>query len=214
MWIRQYLPISLQFPFGGGVECGDERGSSRNCGASGASARRYFCCPKCQRELSCYDQPEERRWRHLASCQFKMLLTASGPRVNCSEHGVRTATVPWAEKSSRFTLLFERLATDVLLATLTLTVAMHILRKSWDQTWQIMTRAVARGKAGRKSAGPLPRIGGVRNMENYNRHLLPLRRIRPPPKIMPEGLIFPRAGKHNQGIESAHLLSNVTMLVS
>lgn len=117
-----------------------------------------FCCPDCQRKLPCYDHAEERRWRHLDSCQFKTLLAARVPRVNCPEHGVRTVAVPWAEKNSRFTLLFERLAIDVLLATQTVTGAMRILRISWDQTWQIMQRAVARGQQ-RKSASPLPRIG-------------------------------------------------------
>jgi phosphate transport system ATP-binding protein len=32
--------------------------------------------------------------------------------VNCPEHGVKNVSVPWAEKSSRFTLLFERLAIE------------------------------------------------------------------------------------------------------
>jgi hypothetical protein len=48
-----------------------------------------FCCPECQLELPCYDHAEERRWRHLDSCQFKTLLSASVPRVKCPEHGVR-----------------------------------------------------------------------------------------------------------------------------
>ncbi|MFN7874033.1 MAG: ISL3 family transposase [Pirellula sp.] len=46
-----------------------------------------FCCPECQRELPCYDHGEERRWRHVDSCQFKTILIAQVPRVNCPEHG-------------------------------------------------------------------------------------------------------------------------------
>ena len=117
-----------------------------------------FCCPECQRELPCYDHGEERRWRHLDSCQFKTILIAQVPRVNCPEHGVKSVSVPWAEPHSRFTILFERFAIDVLCATQTVKNAMSILRLKWDATWHIIERAVARGKA-RKEPSVLPRIG-------------------------------------------------------
>jgi transposase len=117
-----------------------------------------FCCPECTQELPCHDHAEERRWRHLDSCQFKTFLIARLPRVNCPEHGVKNVSVPWAEKSSRFTLLFERLAIDVLLATQTVTGAMNLLRTSWDETWYFVQRAVRRGQA-RKETKSLPRIG-------------------------------------------------------
>lgn len=117
-----------------------------------------FRCSECDAELSCYDHAPERQWRHLDSCQFKTILHASVPRVNCPQHGVTLAAVPWATKGSRFTLLFERLAIDVLLATQTVTGAMRILRTNWDQTWNLLRKAVARGKQ-RKQALPTPRIG-------------------------------------------------------
>lgn len=117
-----------------------------------------FKCPECERELPCYDHAETRCWRHLDSCQFKTFLVARQPRVNCPEHGVKTVSVPWAEKSSRFTILFERLAIDVLLATQTVKGAMGILRTTWDETWYFMQRAVRRGQD-RKEVKPLPRIG-------------------------------------------------------
>jgi transposase len=117
-----------------------------------------FSCSECERQLPCYDHAEERSWRHLDSCQFKTLLVARVPRVKCPEHGVKNVSVPWAEKSSRFTILFERLAIDVLLATQTVTGAMKILRTSWDETWYFIERAVRRGQD-RKEAKVLPRIG-------------------------------------------------------
>jgi transposase len=117
-----------------------------------------FGCPECGRQLPCYDHAEERRWRHLDSCQFKTFLVARVPRVKCPEHGVRNVVVPWAEKSSRFTILFERLAIDILLATQTVTGAMGILRTSWDETWYFVQRAVRRGQE-RKETKLLPRIG-------------------------------------------------------
>jgi transposase len=117
-----------------------------------------FCCPDCQAELACHDHTDERRWRHLDSCQFKTVLIARIPRVKCPEHGVKNVEVPWAEKHSRFTLMFERFAIDVLLATQTVKGAMSLLNTKWDQTWNIIVRAVRRGK-NRKLVKMLPRIG-------------------------------------------------------
>lgn len=117
-----------------------------------------FSCPDCQQQLSCYDHGEERQWRHLDSCQFKTILTARVPRVECPTHGVKSVMVPWASPNSRFTMLFERFAIDVLKMTQTVKGAMTILRLKWDCTWHIIERAVARGKA-RKEPSPLPRIG-------------------------------------------------------
>ena len=129
-----------------------------------------FCCPDCNAELPCHDHAEERKWRHLDSCQFKTMLIARQPRVNCPTHGVKTVLVPWAEKSSRFTLMFVRFAIDVLLATQTVEGASSLLRTSWDETWSILEKAVARGKA-RKSNDPMPRIGidekAFRKGQNY-----------------------------------------------
>ena len=117
-----------------------------------------LCCPLCSLTLPCYDHTAERQWRHLDSCQFKTLLHASIPRVNCPEHGVKQVQVPWAENGSRFTILFERFAIQVLLATQNVKGAMSILGTKWDQTWSIVERAVARGMA-RKEAKAVPRIG-------------------------------------------------------
>ncbi len=64
--------------------------------------------------------------------------------MNCPEHGVVQVQLPWAEPMSRFTILFERLAVDVL-KECDVTGAGHLLRTSWDETWHVMERAVARG---------------------------------------------------------------------
>lgn len=120
-------------------------------------AETKFCCPECDRPLGCYDHAAGRQWRHLDSCQFRTILPARPPRVNCPTHGVRQVELPWAEQGSRFTLLFERFPIDVLLATQTVKGAMSVLGTKWDQTWAILERAVRRGMA-RKEAQPLPRI--------------------------------------------------------
>lgn len=114
-------------------------------------------CPKCGCQLPTYDHSPERTWRHLDSCQFKTYLHASIPRVNCQEHGVTQIDVPWAKPHSRFTLLFERLAIDVL-KQCTVKGATSILRISWDEAYGIMSRAVGRGLE-RKKAEPIPYLG-------------------------------------------------------
>ena len=115
-------------------------------------------CPQCDRELGCHDHTQERTWRHLDTCQFVTQLRARVPRVDCPEHGVVQVLVPWAEPRGRFTMLFERLAIDILKHCQTVKGACEILRISWDQARAVMERAVARGQA-RKPATPVERIG-------------------------------------------------------
>ncbi len=93
-----------------------------------------------------------RRWRHMDTCQFKTILEAAVPLVECSEHGAQTVQVPWAEGSSRFTLFFERFAIQVLEACPTAR-ASHLLRITWDEADGIKQRAVKRGLARRQIDG-------------------------------------------------------------
>ena len=65
---------------------------------------------------------------------------------------------PWAEPRSRFTLLFERLAIDVLQEA-TVRGATRILRYSWDEAWHLIERAVKRGLQAK--AKPVPARLGV-----------------------------------------------------
>jgi transposase len=73
--------------------------------------------------------------------------------VSCPDHGVRQVRLPWAEPMSRFTTLFERMAVDVLKECDVLG-ASRLLRTSWDETWHLMERAVARGQALKELAAP------------------------------------------------------------
>jgi len=107
----------------------------------GAAAK----CPECGRECSIHDCAPERTWRHLDTMQFTTLIRARTPRSDCPEHGVKTMTVPWAAPQGRFTLLFERFAVEVLLASATVSQACELLGISWDTAQEIMRRAVERG---------------------------------------------------------------------
>ncbi len=102
-------------------------------------------CPECGRECSVHDCAPERTWRHLDTMQFTTLIRARTPRSDCPEHGVKTMRVPWAAPHGRFTLLFERFAVEVLLASATVSQACALLGISWDTAQQIMERAVERG---------------------------------------------------------------------
>jgi transposase len=102
-------------------------------------------CPECGRACSLHDSAPERTWRHLDTMQFTTLIRASTPRSNCPEHGVKTMLVPWAEPHSRFTLLFERFAVEVLLASASVSQACTLLDIGWETAHTIMSRAVARG---------------------------------------------------------------------
>jgi transposase len=113
-----------------------------------------WSCPECERTLPTYDHADEREWRHLDTCQFLTYLHARPPRVECPTHGVRQVALPWAEPMSRFTILFERLAVDVLHAC-NVQRAGQLLHKSWDETWHLMERAVARGQAAKPLAVPV-----------------------------------------------------------
>jgi transposase len=125
-------------------------------------------CPQCQQRMQVHDY-EERRWRHLDSCQFKTMIVCRVPIVRCPEHGSQTVAVPWAEKYGRFTRLFERLAIDVMLEC-SIRGACEILRLSWDEADGIKQRAVKRGLA-RKVPTVMPRLcvdeKGMGHGQNY-----------------------------------------------
>ena len=85
-------------------------------------------CPECGAECSMKDHAAERRWRHLDAMQFQTTLTARVPRCSCDRCGVKTISVPWADKHSRFTLLFQAFAIDVLPAAQSIQAAAVLLR--------------------------------------------------------------------------------------
>jgi transposase len=123
-------------------------------------------CPECGQPSGGYDT-KLRRWRHLDTCQYRTILEAEVPRVECSEHGVRQVKVPWAEDRSRFTALFEALVIDWLREASTKAVAQQV-GLTWDEADGIMQRAVARGLARREPR--LPEAIGVDETSFQKRH--------------------------------------------
>jgi len=114
-------------------------------------------CPDCGQVCPLHDHQEERRWRHLDTCQYRTVMLVSLPRTNCAQHGVKVVRVPWAEPLSRFTMLFEGLVIAWLGEASQSAVAEQFVL-SWDEVHGIMDRAVKRGLARRK-AEPIRHMG-------------------------------------------------------
>ena len=110
--------------------------------------KELWVCPECLARAPIHDH-RDRAWRHLDTFQYKTILHARVPRLNCPNHGIRQLRVPWAEDRSRFTALFEALAIDWMKEASISAVAER-LRLSWDELAGIQERAVQRGLARRK----------------------------------------------------------------
>ena len=95
-------------------------------------------CPQCGASCPRHDHAPERTWRHLDVMQFTTLIRAEVPRANCPTHGVGTVRAPWAEPNSRFTLLFEAFAVQVIQASRSLTQAADLLRLDWDGVQRVL----------------------------------------------------------------------------
>jgi transposase len=127
-------------------------------------------CPECGVECGIADHTPERTWRHLDTMQFETILRARVPRSSCSQCGVKTAAVPWGEKYSRFTLMFEAFVILALKACGNVKNAAELLRLDWDSVHRIMERAVARG-LDRRQLESVPYVGidekSFRHGHNY-----------------------------------------------
>ncbi len=115
-----------------------------------ASRDHLFECPICSAKSKRYDH-NKKMWRDKDSCHFKTIIVANIPRVNCPEHGVRTVTVPWAGKGSRYTYLFESYVINWLKEATVSAVARQI-NLGYDAIAGIRERAVKRGL---KRRGPI-----------------------------------------------------------
>ena len=124
-------------------------------------------CPECGESSSRYDT-RRRQWRHLDTCQYRTILVAEVPRVQCSQHGVTTIRVPWVDPGSSFTALYEALVIDWLRETKNTQAVARRLKLTWDQVDGVMQRAVRRGLQRRELAPP--RHLGVDETSSQKRH--------------------------------------------
>lgn len=115
-------------------------------------------CPECGVLTPKHDDRETRTWRHLDTMQFSTYIHASLPRIKCKSHGVKTVTAPWASKNSRFTLMFESFAIQVIRASRSIEEARKLLKLNWHQVEAIKRRAVERGLS-RRDSQPIEYLG-------------------------------------------------------
>ncbi len=117
-------------------------------------------CGRCGRRCPGYDQGEgRRRWRALDLGATRAYVEAEAPRVECREHGVVVARVPWARHGSWFTRAFEQ-QVAWLAAQCSKRAICELMRVSWLTVGRIIERVVADAQAERGDplAG-LQRIG-------------------------------------------------------
>lgn len=126
-------------------------------------------CPICAVECTRHDS-RHRRWRHLDTCQFQTILEAAIPRVKCPRHGIKQVLVPWADRGSRFTAMFEMLVV-AWLQEASITAVAELFGLSWTVIDGIMKRAVHRGVKRRGLEGrELPKHLGIDETSFQKRH--------------------------------------------
>ncbi len=95
-------------------------------------------CPSCRRKCPVYDQGSGgRRWRGMDLGTMKLYLAARAPRVQCVEHGILVASVPWARPGSWFTRDFEN-QTAWLAVHTTRTAVSALMRVAWRTVTRVV----------------------------------------------------------------------------
>jgi transposase len=106
-----------------------------------------FECPECGEYCGVHDTVEK-RWRHLDFWQHQTELIARVPRVDCPEHGVRQAEVPWARPGSGFTLMMEAMIL-LLCQQMSVSAAAAQLREHDTRLWRVLEHYVNEAHAQR-----------------------------------------------------------------
>jgi len=108
-------------------------------------------CPECDKKMPYYDEGRgTRQWRALDLGVIKVYLRGRAPRVECMEHGVLVARVPWARHDAWFTYDFEQWVTWVALHTNKSIVA-ELCRIDWETVGAIVARVEKDERARRPS---------------------------------------------------------------
>jgi transposase len=128
------------------VSCRLRKGAGRRCG-------------RCDRRGGRYDQGEgRRRWRALDAGTVRVFIEAEAPRVDCPDHGVTVAAVPWARHGAGHTRAFDDqvawLATHC-----SKSAVVELMRVAWRTVGSIAGRVVADARAVRDPFDALVRIG-------------------------------------------------------
>ena len=120
-------------------------------------------CSRCRKRCPGYDAGGRdgdgtRRWRTLDVGTTKAYLQAAAPRVQCPEHGVVVAHVPWARPGAKHSYLFEDTCAW-LTAHTAMSVVAVFLQVAWRTIATIVGRVVADGRDTNDLLAGLTRIG-------------------------------------------------------
>jgi transposase len=134
-------------------------------------ARERDRCPHCRRRCPGYDLGDgRRRWRALDLGTTFAYVEADAPRVQCQQHGVVVAAVPWARHDAWFTRTFEDQAAWLAVNTSATAVA-QLMRTTWRAVGSICRRVADETRAQRDLLAGLRRIGvdeiSVRKGQTY-----------------------------------------------
>lgn len=97
-----------------------------------------FKCTKCNELCSVYDTVEK-TWRHLNCFEHKTFIHCKVPRIQCEKHGVHLVDVPWSNKNSGYTLLFEEFVMK-LARKMSILAISKLLDESNGRLWRIVHR--------------------------------------------------------------------------
>ena len=111
-----------------------------------------FPCPECGAARGVYDA-SERKWRHLNFFQHETVLLARLPRVECPEHGVKTAEVPWARGGAGFTLLMEAYILALVQGGTTPAQAGRLVGEHDTRLWRVVLHYAEKGREAQDVSG-------------------------------------------------------------
>lgn len=116
-------------------------------------------CGRCQRPCPGYDGGAgRRRWRTLDLGTTQAYIEAAAPRVQCPDHGIVVAAVPWARHDAGHTRAFDD-QVAWLAAHCSKTAIVALGRIGWRTVGAIIGRVVADARAVRDPLAGLRRIG-------------------------------------------------------
>lgn len=97
-------------------------------------------CGKCHKPAPLYDGGDgPRRWRSLDLGTIPVYLEAHAPRVQCRDHGVVVAAVPWARHDSGHTHTFDQQVAWLATAC-SKTAVVELMRIAWRTVGAIISR--------------------------------------------------------------------------
>ena len=116
-------------------------------------------CGRCSRRCRGYDQGDgRRRWRALDAGTVRVFIEADAPRVDCPEHGVVVASVPWARHGAGHTRAFDDQVAWLVTHT-SKSAVVELMRVAWRTVGAIAGRVVDDARRARDPFDGLRRIG-------------------------------------------------------